>query len=105
MKLAHRAERSVRREAGVDELWRSNAYIERFVQAIGQECLDKLIVFGREHFDHVMAEYVACYHTERSHKGRGNAPLMAAGAQSTDGEVVSRERLGGLLRHHYREAA
>jgi hypothetical protein len=34
-----------------------NAYVdERFVQAVQQECLDRLIVFGPEHFDHVLGQ-------------------------------------------------
>jgi putative transposase len=81
-----------------------NAYVERFVQAIGQECLDKLIVFGPEHLDHVVAEYLTYYHEERPHQGKGNVPLTGDSAP-TEGDVVCRERLGGLLRHYYRKAA
>jgi putative transposase len=83
-----------------------NAYVERFVQAIGQECLDKLIVFGPEHLDHVVGEYLAYYNEERPHQGRGNEPLKARPSSTcADGEVVCRERIGGLLRHYYRLAA
>ena len=35
------------------------------IDAIEQECLDKFIVFGQEHFDLVCAEYVEHYHSER----------------------------------------
>jgi putative transposase len=80
-----------------------NAYVERFVQAVGQECLDRLIVFGPGHFDHVLAEYLAYYHEERPHQGKGNVPLTPAAAPP-EGEVRCRERLGGLLRHYYRRA-
>jgi hypothetical protein len=45
-----------------------NAYIARFVQAIGRECLDKFIVFEQEHLDHVCREYVEHYHAERPHR-------------------------------------
>ncbi len=83
-----------------------NAYVERFVQAIEQECLDQFIVFGAEHFDHVVSEYVEHYHTERPHQAMGNVPLIAAALPAgTDGKVVCRERLGGVLRHYFREAA
>jgi putative transposase len=85
-----------------------NAYVERFVQAVGQECLDKLIVFGPGHLDHVLAEYLTHYHEERPHQGKGNAPLVntaPAPPPPETGEVVCRERLGGLLRHYYRVAA
>jgi len=82
-----------------------NAYIERFVQSIGQECLDKFIIFGQEHFDHVCAEYVEHYHHERPHQSLSNAPLNGvASGRSSEGVVKSRERLGGVLRHYYRAA-
>src|SRR6266487_2571174 len=45
-----------------------NAYVERFLQAIEQECLDQFIVFGTEHFDHLCKEYLEHYHTERLHQ-------------------------------------
>jgi putative transposase len=83
-----------------------NAYIERFVQAIERECLDKFIVFGREHLDHVCREYVKHYHAERPHQAMGNRPLNGtAAATLTIGEVVCHERLGGVLRHYHRAAA
>jgi len=83
-----------------------NAYVERFVQAIEHECLDKFIVFGQEHLDHVCGEYVQHYHLERPHQAMGNGMLVAASEPTTGtGEVLSRERLGGVLRHYYRSAA
>jgi transposase InsO family protein len=83
-----------------------NAYIERFVQAIEPECLDKFIVFEQEHLDHVCSEYVEHYHTERPHQAMENQPLIeTALAPSKTGEVVCRERLGGVLRHYHRAVA
>jgi putative transposase len=81
-----------------------NTYVERFVQSIGLECLDKLIVFGEEHFDYVATEYLAYYHAERPHQGKGNEPLIPS-VPDTDGDIMCSERLGGLLRHYYRRAA
>jgi putative transposase len=84
----------------------TNAYVERFVQAVQQECLDKFIAFGREHLDHLLAEYVEHYHQERPHQGKGNMPLTAcASPPAAEGAVACRERLGGVLRHYYRSAA
>jgi putative transposase len=83
----------------------TNAYVERFVQAVQQECLDKFIAFGREHLDHLLEEYAEHYHRERPHQGKGNVPLNAAGdAPPEAGEVACRERLAGVLRHYYRLA-
>ena len=43
---------------------------------------------------------------ERPHQGKENVPLTGLPKQpSGDGEIVCRERLGGVLSHYYREAA
>ena len=55
-----------------------NAYIERFVQSIQQECLDKFIAFGQEHFDTLIREYSSYYHFERPHQAKENKVLISA---------------------------
>jgi transposase InsO family protein len=50
----------------------ANAYAERFVRSIKEECLDRLIPIGEGHFRHAVAEYVAHYHRERNHQGLDN---------------------------------
>jgi putative transposase len=86
-----------------------NAYIERFVQSIQQECLDKFIAFGQEHFDLLNREYVEHYHHERPHQAKGNSTLSAepklADAYDLDGQIACYGRLGNVLRHYYRRAA
>src|SRR5262245_46954992 len=51
------------------------AYVERFIQSIQQECTDHFIVCGERHFDYLVREYVEHYHTERPHQSKGNVPL------------------------------
>jgi putative transposase len=83
-----------------------NAYAERFVQAIQQECLDKFIAFGTEHMDHLIGEYVEHDHTERPHQAMGTAPLAGGTTDVTaEGEIMWCERLRGVLRHYQRAAA
>jgi putative transposase len=82
-----------------------NAFVERSIQSIQQECLDKFVVFDRGHMDYLVSEYVEHYHHERPHQSKGNRPLIIGSTPSTEGEVVCRERLGGMLRHYYRCAA
>jgi putative transposase len=83
-----------------------NAYAERFVQAIQQECLDKFIAFGTEHMEHLISEYVEHYNTERPHQAMGNVPLASERVEvPVAGEVMCFERLGGVLRHYRRIAA
>ena len=85
-----------------------NAYIERFVQTIQNECLDHFLIFGEKHFDYLVREYVEHYHTERPHQGLGNntlAPTAPSEPRDLNGGIQCRTRLGGLLKHYYRVAA
>lgn len=82
----------------------ANAYAERFVQTIQIECLDHFVVLGEKHLNHLVGEYVTHYHEERPHQALGNAPPTKLNPVN-EGEVVCRERLGGLLRHYHRRAA
>jgi transposase InsO family protein len=47
----------------------ANAYAERFVRSIKEECLDRLIPMGERHVRRAVAEYVEHYHGERNHQG------------------------------------
>jgi transposase InsO family protein len=83
-----------------------NAYAERFVRSIKDECLNRMIFVGQASLRRAVSEYVEHYHRERNHQGRGNQLLVlpeAAGAAS--GSVRQRARLGGVLNFYHREAA
>ena len=83
-----------------------NAYAESWVRTVKRECLDKMILFGESHLRHVIEEYVEHYNTERPHQGIGNRLITGPlGPLPRDGPVLCRERLGGLLKSYYREAA
>ena len=82
-----------------------NAIAERFVQSVKRECLERLILFGADHLQRALKEFVAHYHTERPHQGIGNRVLTTSAAEAPrDGDVVVDERLGGLLRSYRRTA-
>ncbi len=49
-----------------------NAFVERWIQSLKYEALNHFIVFGQEHFDHIVSEYVAYYLDRRPHQGIGN---------------------------------
>ena len=101
----------------------ANAYVERFIQTLQQECLAYFIVFGEQHMDHLVREMVEHYHTERPHQSKDNQPLLfsksPAAAVSVpvqrqgrtrspaaQDQIACEQRLGGLLKHyHYRRAA
>jgi putative transposase len=83
-----------------------NAYAERFVRSIKYECLNKIVPLGEAHLRLAVKQFVEHYHLERNHQGLGNRLIEPANENGGDGgEVKCRERLGGLLKYYYREAA
>jgi putative transposase len=84
-----------------------NAYAERWVRSVKEECLSRLILFGEAALYHVLREYRAHYHHERNHQGKGNMLLVPAISHAPEraGPVRCRERLGGLLKYYECEAA
>ena len=83
-----------------------NAYAERWVRSVKDECLSKIILLGDRSLRRAMNEYVAHYHTERNYQGKSNVVLFPRVAQMRGSKSVRcRERLGGLLRYYHQEAA
>jgi putative transposase len=46
-----------------------NAFAERFVRSIKEECLNRMIFFGQASLRHAIKQYMAHYHGERNHQG------------------------------------
>jgi transposase InsO family protein len=84
-----------------------NTYAERWVRSVKEEALSRLILFGERSLRHALTQYDAHYHTERPHQGLGNVVLLPAASHSQrrEGPVRCQERLGGLLKYYYHEAA
>ena len=83
-----------------------NAYAERWVRSVKEECLSKIILFGERSLRRALSEYVEHYHAERNHQGKSNVLLFRRVTETRRDEPVQcRERLGGLLRYYHQEAA
>ncbi len=85
-----------------------NAYAERWIRSVKEECLAKLILLGEGSLRRALRHYEAHYHVERNHQGKNNVLLFPLPTQAVRGEqekVRCRERLGGLLKYYEREAA
>jgi hypothetical protein len=83
-----------------------NAYAERWVRSVKEECLSKVILFGERSLRDALSEYVGHYHAERNHQGKDNVLLFPRHTDvHREGPVQCRERLGGLLRYYHQEAA
>ena len=103
--------RRMLRDSGVKPLllpaWSPNlnAYAERFVLSAKSECLARVVLLGEEHLRAAVREFVDHYHEERPHQGRGNVLIAPQAKVIGTGPLQCRERLGGVLKFYYREAA
>ena len=82
------------------------AQIERFHLSIKSECLERMIFFGEKSLRRAVDAYLDHYHQEPNHQGLDNQIINPRDEVGHDeGEIRCRERLGGLLRYYYRDAA
>ncbi|PYS30549.1 MAG: hypothetical protein DMG11_04840 [Acidobacteria bacterium] len=83
-----------------------NAHAERFVRTIKEDCLERMILFGEQSLRNAIRDFSAHYHGERNHQGLDNrliTPDKTIGV--IEGTVRRRQRLGGMLKYYYRQAA
>jgi putative transposase len=83
-----------------------NSHIERFMKSIKDESLSRLIFFGENMLRNTVRQFLEHYHTERNHQSLDNKIIEPDdGVGQTTGEIICRERLGGILRYYHRTAA
>jgi putative transposase len=91
---------------------KARAHAERWVGSARRECLDRLLILGRRHLQHVLASYVLHYNEHRPHRSLEQRPPRTdppsdvqpmANVIDLD-RVRRRDLLGGLIRE-YRLAA
>jgi len=84
-----------------------NAFAERWVRSVKSECLSHFILFGEGSLRRALKNFCEHYHGERNHQGKANQVLFPrpARAKCTSGGVRCQQRLGGLLKYYYQEAA
>ena len=83
-----------------------NAHLERFFRSLKDEALSRIIFFGETALREAVNEFLIHYHQERAHQGLEHQilePGPEVGQQA--GDIVYRERLGGVLKYYHRQAA
>ena len=76
------------------------------MRSIEEECLRRMIFFGEDSLCRAVAQFLGHYHSERNHQGLGNRIINPTEELGNElGNVACRERLGGMLRYYYRDAA
>jgi putative transposase len=91
----------------------ARAHAERWVGSVRRECLDRILIVGRRHLQHVLATYVQHHNEHRPHRALGQRPPLSK-LPPSDEQAISnvidldrvrrRDLLGGLI-HEYRLAA
>jgi transposase InsO family protein len=83
-----------------------NSHLERFHLSIKSECLCRMIFFGEKSLRRAVTKYLEHYHVERNHQALGNQIIERGDEVGVvAGKIECRERLGGLLKYYYRDAA
>ena len=83
-----------------------NAYAERFVRSIKEECLSHFMLFSEKQLRYVISEYVEFFHYERRHQGLKHHitpfPNELYQHKQDGGQIIKQSRLGGILNTYYR---
>src|SRR5204863_2024597 len=74
-----------------------NSYAERWVKSVKEECLSRLILFGKSSLRRALQQYMEHYHGERNHQGKDNRILFLSrpeGKKEHGTSAVSRTTRG-----------
>jgi transposase InsO family protein len=84
---------------------RANAFAERFVRTVRNECLDHLLIVSRTHLESVLDVYVRHYNEARPHRGLQLGQSIPHLVTAPDGcAITRRDILRGIVHEYYRAA-
>jgi putative transposase len=83
----------------------ANAFAERWIRSVREECLDRLLILGEAHVGRVLREYIGYYNYARPHQGIEQRCPIPIERGRTKGPVKCRDVLGGIVHDYQREAA
>jgi len=80
----------------------ANAYAERWVRTLRADCLDRILILGRPHLEHVLRVYRCHYNEHRPHRALHLLPPNGGDPTPLNATAHLRRRdlLGGLI-HEY----
>ena len=83
-----------------------NPYVERLIGTLRRDCVDHVIVLGNNHLRRILHDYLAYYHSCRTHLSLGKDAPEPRPVESPDhGKVVESPMVGGLHHRYSRRAA
>ena len=83
---------------------RANAYAERWVRSVREECLEPIIILNQPHLVYALRAYEQYFNEARPHQGLKQCIPCPPTTRSTTGRVKRRDILGGVLHDYYRAA-
>ena len=83
----------------------ANAYAERWICSVREECLDHLLILSQRSLNNVLTEYIDYYNRARPHQGLQQQTPIPYIQGPFEGPIRHRKVLGGLIRDYYRDAA
>ena len=83
---------------------KANAFAERWIRTVREECLDRLIVLDQRHLHDVLTQYIRYYNCARPHQGIEQRTPIPLPVSNPQGQIERRDILHGLI-HDYRRVA
>jgi hypothetical protein len=81
---------------------KANAFAERWVHSVREECLDQILVLTENHLHVVLKEYAQFYNSDRPHQGLGQHFPISGSTRKKMGPIRRRDVLGGVIHDYYR---
>jgi len=79
----------------------ANAYAERWVRTVREECLDHILILSDVHLSRVLREYIRYYNTARPHQGIDQKTPIPFAHSMITGTIARRKILGGIINDYY----
>ena len=80
---------------------RANAFAERWVRSVREECLNHILVLNENHLRRVLKEYTQYYNHARPHQGLGQHFPISGPMRNNEGIIRRRDILGGVIHDYY----
>lgn len=83
----------------------ANAFAERWVRTVREECLDKIIILNEAHLRRVLKQYLRYYNSRRPHQGIQQDCPDTFDAPDLSQPIRCHHILGGIIKDYHRSAA
>ncbi|MFQ5418974.1 MAG: integrase core domain-containing protein [Anaerolineae bacterium] len=80
----------------------ANAFAERWVRTVREECLDKILILNESHLRRTLNEFLAYYNSRRPHQSLDQQSPLERPQPETTGLIQKRKLLGGIINDYFR---